>query len=809
MAATFSNDPNDNAAEEQILRDNEALYRNLFEHANDAITIMEGERFINCNKKAEALFGAPREQIIGKTPGDFSPRHQADGSLSEAAAREKIEAVHQGKPQFFEWVHQTLDGQPFNAEVSLNLSPVRDRKIVQAIVRDVSSRKEHEKALRESRQMLRTVIDTVPVRVFWKDLDLKYLGCNRPFAADAGLGHPDEVVGRTDFDMGWSDQAELYRQDDREVIQSRQPKLDYEEARSTPEGKKIWLKTSKVPLMDSGGKPIGVLGTYEDITEKKRAEQVQRVFYGIGNTMMHSENMESLIQKIRELLEGLIDAPNFYIALYDESSGMLSIPYEKDEKDSIDTWPAHRSATGLVVEQKKSLLLKKADVERLLKEDVIDLIGTPSEVWLGVPLFSKDKVIGAIALQSYTDPHAFDENTIQILEFVSHQISLAIQRKQAEKDLVGAKEQAEQNDRLKTAFLNNLSHEIRTPLNAIIGFSEFLNEPGLDPGRIAHLTDIICKSSNQLLGIIEDIVNISKIEAGIMEAWEKETNLKDLFASVYNQLQISASEKGLRFRHHLDLNESQAMVRTDETKLTQVISNLVDNAIKFTDQGHVEFGCTLKDGELRFYVADTGPGIDPSLHDKIFERFHQAETGHAHTKGGMGLGLPISKSFVDLLGGRIWLESKPGSGTVFFFTLPWKPAAGKRNEETGTEAASLKVRKTILVAEDEENNFELARVILSIQDVALLHAWNGQEAVDLCRDHPEIDLVLMDIKMPGMNGYDATRIIREIRPALPVIAMTAYALPGDREKALQAGCNDYLAKPVSLKEFMTMVKKHL
>lgn len=667
---------------QKALRERESLYRGLFEGANDAILLMENGRFIDCNHKAENLYKTSRDQILDRRPEDFSPPVQADGTPSAEAAQQHIRATRKGRPQLFEWLHQSADGSILHTEVSLSLVQTGDKQVLQAIVRDISR-------------------------------------------------HLHDV-------------------------------------------------------------------------------KIQKVLYGITNAVVFSDNLESLIRQIREQLESLFAAPNFYIALYDEESGMLSIPYELDEMDSIQTWPAERSATGLVIEGGKSLLLKRKDVERLLEEDVIDLIGTPSEVWLGVPLFDSGKVIGAIAMQSYTDPNAFNTHTVSMLEFVSSQIGLAIQRKKAITDLIAAKEKAEENNRLKTAFLNNLSHEIRTPLNAIVGFSEFLNEPGLDPARIHNLTDIICRSSNQLLSIIEDIVNISKIEAGLIEAWERETDVNRIIANVYDQLQIKAAQKEIKFRYNSSLHASESLVVTDETKLTQVLSNLVDNAIKFTDKGHVEYGCSLKQGFLKFYVADSGLGIDPKMIEIIFERFHQLETDHAQTKGGMGLGLPISKSFVELLGGEIWVESKPGSGSIFFFTIPWKPFSPQHKEKKAPAGHDeIKEKQTILVAEDEENNFELTKVILSMYDVEILHAWDGKQAVDYVTGNREIDLVLMDIKMPVMNGYDATRAIKKLRPDLPVIALTAYALPGDREKALSSGCDDYMSKPVSLKEFLSIVKKHL
>jgi signal transduction histidine kinase len=489
--------------------------------------------------------------------------------------------------------------------------------------------------------------------------------------------------------------------------------------------------------------------------------------------------------------------------------GMLSIPYEEDEKDEILSWPAERSVTGLVIKNKKSLLLRKEDVRQLLEGDVIDLIGTPSEIWLGVPLFQGEKVIGAIAMQSYNNPEAFDESTVGILEFISGQVSMAIQRKRMFDELLLAKEKAEEGDRLKTAFLNNLSHEIRTPLNAIVGFSQFLNEPGLDAERISHITSVICRSSDQLLSIISDIISISTIEAGILDVNPGRTNVNRILKDVYDQLRIKAAGKGLELHYRSSLLEEDAAVMADETKLVQIISNLVDNAIKFTHKGAVEFGCSLKDNMIRFFVNDTGIGIAEALHPIIFERFHQIDAGHSSNMGGLGLGLPIAKSFVERMGGKIWLESSPGHGTRFTFSIPYQPVKIPAAKKVLPDAIPHEKKGTILVAEDEENNFELTKTILTMVGLEVLHAWDGKQAVSMCEQHPEIDMVLMDIKMPVINGYEATRLIKEKRPGLPVIALTAYALIGDREKAMNAGCDDYMAKPVSLANFQEMIQKHL
>lgn len=382
-------------------------------------------------------------------------------------------------------------------------------------------------------------------------------------------------------------------------------------------------------------------------------------------------------------------------------------------------------------------------------------------------------------------------------------------QKETEKELVLAKERAEQSDRLKSAFLNNLSHEVRTPMNAITGFSSLLREKDIDKEQIKHLSDVIFESSQQLLSVIDSIVSISAIEAGSVELHEKTINLQDLLNKVYLAHEEKALKKQIRFRYLSMLDEKDSYIVADESKIYQALSVLVENAIKFTEKGHVEFGCNPAEDKIRFYVADTGCGIAPDFQEIIFERFRQADLSGAKLNSGMGLGLPIAKAYIEAMGGTVGIESTDVSGTVFTFSIPWKKPDHTSTDQSKTGSNQMTEKKTVLVAEDEEYNYYLTREILQFKGIHVIHAWNGEEAVRLVEENPDIDLVFMDIKMPVMGGYEATRLIKECRPELPVVALTAYALLGDREKALQNGCNDYLAKPVSMKDFEAVVDKYL
>ncbi len=396
-------------------------------------------------------------------------------------------------------------------------------------------------------------------------------------------------------------------------------------------------------------------------------------------------------------------------------------------------------------------------------------------------------------------------------------------------ELIIAKDKAEESDRLKTAFLHNISHEIRTPMNAIVGFSEFLNNPDLLPENRKKYTDIVVQSSKQLLSIITDIVSISTIEAGQEKIVENETNLNAVCKLLLEQFLSKAEKRNIGLALKTALPDDEALVITDEIKLTQVLSNLIGNALKFTEHGRVEFGYALKEHNLEFYIEDTGIGIPAEMHETIFQRFRQVEISTSRQFGGSGLGLSISKAYVELLGGKMWLKSEPenlpadplrqsyseaskAGGSTFYFTIPYKKVI-QELKEVPASINEVKIEsqqaKSILVAEDEDFNFLLIETLLSGVNYKITRAVNGREAVKICKANPDIDLVLMDIKMPVMDGYEATRQILEFRPHLSIIAQTAYSTEADKQRALNCGCCAFICKPFKAKTLRSMISDYL
>ena len=379
--------------------------------------------------------------------------------------------------------------------------------------------------------------------------------------------------------------------------------------------------------------------------------------------------------------------------------------------------------------------------------------------------------------------------------------------------LIAAKEKAEENDRLKSAFLANISHEIRTPMNGILGFSELLMEPQLSCEEQSEYIELMHRSGQRMLNLINDLIDISRIEAGETMVQVAETTVNELLHDVYSFFKPLAEATGLRLSCQAGLPDSESIIISDQRKLNQILTNLVQNALKFTHVGSIAINYSRKGTMLIFSVSDTGIGIPYDMQNRIFDRFLQVNNSLTRAHEGSGLGLSISKAYVEMLGGTIWVESEEGKGCKFIFTVPYNPLNTSIPEYLLPLAEQLTFipasSMTILIAEDDDVSSFLLNKTLKGENITLLHAGNGLEAVGLVKSHPEIELVLMDIKMPVMNGYEATRQIKQMRPELPVIAQTAFTSKEDMVKAQEAGCVSFITKPIRKNDLLGLVKKLL
>jgi len=381
-------------------------------------------------------------------------------------------------------------------------------------------------------------------------------------------------------------------------------------------------------------------------------------------------------------------------------------------------------------------------------------------------------------------------------------------------ELINAKIKAEESDRLKSSFLANLSHEIRTPMNAINGFTDLIINTKIDENEKLEYLNIIEKSGKNLVSIIDDLIEMSKIDSNQIIPNLTVVNLESCINELYETIKITINkDKAIEFLLIKSSKPAEFNIITDDIKLKQVLINLVTNAIKFTDEGMVTFGYEIdeKNELIHFTVRDTGLGIDEDNHKNIFDRFKRVDSDISIKVGGLGLGLAISKAYVELLGGTITLESKVGEGSTFYFSIPLKYSKVEHIEVRPVN--EIEITKTdenvILIAEDDNINFLLFQKMMQGKNHRIIRAVNGQEAVEICLNNPNIDLVLMDIKMPIMDGFQAMERIMPMRPNLPIIAQTAYSSSDDKIKIEEAGFSDYITKPLNRERLFELINKYL
>ena len=532
-----------------------------------------------------------------------------------------------------------------------------------------------------------------------------------------------------------------------------------------------WQNSIGKVVYDNKGKAVRMIGCIRDIHKNKAAEK----------ELEHERNF------LKSILESMSDA---FISL--NKQGIITYANAKAvEISSLNHEDLISKPIATVIPESKRATFQ-LNYEKIMLEKnsmLLEEYYEPRNLWIQYSIFSTNSGVAIF----FSD--------------ITH-------RKKIELELFKAKEKAEESDRLKTAFLANMSHEIRTPMNGILGFSSLLSEPGLGKEEQQEYIKLIQVSGARMLNLISEIIDISKIESGMMEISLQKININEKIAFVYNLLKLDAEERSLTLSHNTAAFPDLYLI-TDPEKCYAILTNLVKNAIKYTDQGSIEFGYTIKDKNIEFFVKDTGIGIPKDRQAAIFERFIQVDIANIQARQGAGLGLAIAKAFVKLLGGRIWLESEEGKGTTFYFTLTYSAkSTDNKTEEVATQkeenalSSDFTSKLKILIADDDVISRKL--IVKSVADIGneIIQAKSGREAVEKFMEHRDVDLILMDVQMPDMNGYEATMEIRKIDPNVIIITQSAFGLTGDREKAIEAGSNDYITKPIDKSELMLLINKY-
>lgn len=595
------------------------------------------------------------------------------------------------------------------------------------------------------------------------------------YSVDFINGKINEITGydEDDFILGRVKMNELIYPEDRKRVAKKAAKFVNSEKVSTSRTYRIltkknevkWITESITKFEDRQGQ--GVYGIIQDITQTKKTnlllKELNRFNQTLLDTIPFSMEIVSLTGEIlflNPVLESLVGK---------DKVGQQCWSLYRDDKKQCSKCPLKSK-------------IRMGEVNQLETSGVFG--GRTFDIVHKSMLFNGEKALMEI----------FIETT---------------ERKKFENEIIKAKEKAQESDRLKSAFLANMSHEIRTPMNGILGFTELLKEPGLTGEDQSRYIDIITRSGDRMLNTVNDIIEISKIETGQIIISKQKMNVRRHLQTLYQFFELEAKNKGLQLSLDSQIKDEESEIITDKSKLSSILTNLIKNALKFTEQGFLKIGGQRKDDNIEFYIQDSGIGIPGNRLEAIFNRFEQADIDDEKVFEGSGLGLAISKSYVEMLGGKIWVESTVNSGTTFYFTIPYLSANKKptaNNTASPKEKIGTNKELNILVAEDDEISRLHLSILLKKITTKVRFVENGKDAVEMCKSNPDFNLILMDIKLPVMDGLEATRKIRKFNTEILIIAQTAFALQGDKEKALAAGCNDYLSKPINVNRLKELLK---
>ncbi len=699
--------------------------------------------------------------------------------------QELYNALIQGELPAYETTHFTKGGRKLHKLVKSFYIEISGEDFICHFAEDITDQKKAIKALQESQALFQTLAKMSPVGIFRTRADGYTTYVNPKWCELSGISL-EHAQGDSWINAVHPDDREIVLNEWKERSSKGLPSnAEYRFLRK--DGRIVWVLGNALPERD-GNEIIGYIGTITDITAQKQTEQLLE---------QKALDIKTQSEKYLELLDLATDA--FFQG--DSKGNLIMVNKAACELTGF-------SSNELLTLNMRDLFSNSEINQKPLRYDLLEKgeiiknerqIRTKSGEYKYVEMNSKKMPDGTY--QSFFRNITDRKNAELLLQQKAEEIAAQNEvYRQLNIELTKAKAKAEESDKLKSAFLANMSHEIRTPMNAICGFSRLLDRNNLDEAKRHDYIEIINTNSQQLLGIINDIVDISKIESGLVTLANSEFDLADMISSTVKTLTPTLLSSEVNLNFSLGIPASQCKIIGDETKVRQVLTNLVVNAIKFTPKGSITVKCRLANEKfLEVEVKDTGIGIPEESVEKVFERFHQVEGASNESRKGTGLGLAISKGFVELMGGQIWAQSKLGEGSSFFFTLPYHPTIKTENnpiKPKDDEKDKVWKGKTILIAEDDEPTLFYLTEVLGSSGATIICVKNGQEAVEKCKPGNDVDIVLMDIKIPIIDGFEATEQIRKFNKTLPIIAQTAYAFPADHQKAKEVGCNAFITKPI-------------
>lgn len=762
------------------LLESEEKYKLLAENSLDVIWQLDQKlRFTYVSPSLEKLTGYKPEDWIGTKLSEHTPPTEFVKMARYALRAFKSSKI---KPQ------QTFltklickDGSLLPVEIIGNVMKTKNGKPlgIQGSTRDITTRLLAERSLRESEERYGLALTAAQEgiwdwklsddTVFYSDQWKAQLGYEKDeltdeFATWQNLLHPVDY-GRTHCEL-------------KKYIRDPKDRFFTTFRLRHKDGTYRWIQNRSAAIKDHAGKVVRMFGAHTDITNQVIAEQALR----------ESE------QKLKNVISGaqviLFSLDKNGVFTFSDGKGLESLGLNPGEVVGQSVFKVYKNHTGLLKLFRRAL--SGESVRAIV--DVGDLFFDTSYA----PIIG---VSGNV------------ESVIGVSSNVTDHIKMEKQLTELNKELQETKLKAEESDRLKSAFLANMSHEIRTPMNSILGFSDLLNECKADEQREEYV-DIIQKNGEVLLTLLNDIIDLSKIEGGQFTVKPELVNIIDLMMELEQLYGVKLSQAGkpkLKINLEIPSGYQNLQLKTDRSRLFQVFANLLDNALKFTDEGLIVFGFYIEDSGLKFFVRDTGIGIKKDDLKIIFERFAQVRSTYDGKYGGAGLGLSISKKIVELLGGNLSVQSKYNKGSVFSFSLPLITASTKKSnykKNVRIRKTRKKKDRTILIVEDEDSSKRLIETLLSPLNFKILSVATGEEALEICRNNKNVNLVLMDLKLPRMSGYEATTKIKNLNKNIHVIVQTALTFDHEKQKSFDCGCDDFLTKPIKTKRLINTINKY-
>jgi PAS domain S-box-containing protein len=808
------------------------LQRTILDNIPYLVWFKDNEgRYMHVNQAFTNSYHIKQEEIIGKSDFDFCSYDKAIEfrNTDEEVKRSK-------KRQFFEQVENLVDGATYFETFK---TPIFDEHGsvdgIAGISREITDNSQMEKTLHEREEQFRALLQNSSdaISIINRQGKIIFESSEKNKISDFEIG---ELLHKPFFDIVHPDDVSQIRLVIKEALANpgKQIKKEY---RSLHKNKR-WIYIESIFSNQLSNPAIkGIIVNSRDVSDRKMAELKEKVYHDnlifLSNSALELLGLSSkddIYRYIPEKLATFLESAVVIVSSYDEVSKKVVIesfsgldPFTQQVEMMLgrpiiglsfpaDSLPSMTENAGTVLTLKDELFddsIGQILPEQLIKiRELLHLHKT-----YNIVLARDNKRLGNITILT------LNKSIIKfkhIIETFVHQVSVALHRSQLESELVKAKDKAEESDKLKTAFLANMSHEIRTPMNGILGFAEMLNDNTLSRANRKKYLNIINSNGKMLINLIDDIIDFAKIESDQVNIVQDEFSLNillDQVQSTFLTRSLKKDKSKVKILIKRPFLDEKSFIRTDPIRLRQILTNLVANAIKFTHFGYIEFGYNLEDNKtLRFFVRDTGIGIAADKLQLIFERFIQADSSPSRKYGGSGLGLPISKGLVELLGGRMWAESIVDGGSTFYFTIPFVSVNKKAEHQVENKHPRAHYNwdgKLFLVAEDDKFSYKFLEGFLKQTKADVLRASDGREAVELCRNNPTIDLVLMDIQMPEMNGLTATEEIKKFNPNIPIIAQTANAINEERVRCMEAGCNDFITKPVNINELYDKIDKWL